>query len=100
MPTYEWTCDDCEHRWDLLVPYDRRDDAYPCPDCGTCNTTRRFPAPAVMGVALPDGTKRKGFAEMREAINLTKEKAVARTDAQRKELAGEIRKLGIRTEKE
>jgi putative FmdB family regulatory protein len=99
MPTYDWNCDECGHCWEFFVHYDKRDENYTCPECGGVNTTRQFPAPMIMTAALPDGVKRKGWDRMKEAAKLTREKAVTKSDSSRKEIANEIRKLGVRIEK-
>jgi hypothetical protein len=52
----------------------------------------------VMEVALPDGTKRKGWDKLKEAAKLNVEASTSKGES-RKEIQAEIKKLGIRMNK-
>lgn len=70
MPVYEYTCPTCEIDYVEFRPYEERDTAGKCDAC-LGDTTRAWrTAPGQMGTALPDGVKRKGFAELKEAAKL------------------------------
>lgn len=85
-------CKDCGEEWDDLVERSERDSLHPCRECGKIAAERVFTAPAVMNTALPDGTKRKGFTEMKEVARLEKEMA-NKPHNQRKDIKAEIQKL-------
>lgn len=67
-----------------------------CLDCsenaGPTEWQRVFQAPMNMERALPDGTKRKGFADMKEAARL-KVDAAGMDHRKRGDINAEIRKL-------
>lgn len=95
MPNYEYTCLDCgsvtieSHRWES------RPETITCA-CGG-NGEYRVAMPNVVGKAsYLDGTKR--FQDLKEANKLTREAANSRPE-QKKEIAQEIRKMGVRLEK-
>ena len=41
MPSYDYTCKKCGHRFELLRPLAKRDDPAPCPSCKSKSTTRK-----------------------------------------------------------
>ena len=43
MPIYEYTCETCEHDFELLI---RGDDVPGCPDCGSSQVARQLSVPA------------------------------------------------------
>ncbi|MAZ95298.1 MAG: FmdB family transcriptional regulator [Planctomycetaceae bacterium] len=43
MPIYEYSCDNCEVEFEILV---RGDQDQGCPDCGSSHLTRQFSVPA------------------------------------------------------
>ena len=34
MPVYEYYCDGCQHRFELMRPVSKFDEPAPCPSCG------------------------------------------------------------------
>ena len=34
MPVYEYQCQRCQHTFESLRPFSRRDNPAPCPECG------------------------------------------------------------------
>jgi putative FmdB family regulatory protein len=53
MPLYEYTCDKCEHAFEMLV-FDG--DTVECPECASAKVTRQLSVPAPpqsAGAALP-----------------------------------------------
>jgi len=42
MPTYTYSCLDCKHKWEELLPVAQRDNPIemPCPECEGFNITR------------------------------------------------------------
>ncbi len=97
MPNYEYTCDQCETVTIHFRSFERRHEKAECL-CGA-EASYTISAPALMQASYPDGTRRKGFQDMREAAKLSTEAASAKQGT-KKEIAGEIRKLGIRVSKE
>lgn len=87
-------CQDCNHVWDSLIQRSERDSQWPCPECGGMGK-RAVSAPMVMTASYPEGTKRKGWADLKEASKLKIESANSRDDKKR-EIAKEIRKMGVK----
>ena len=44
MPMYEYACLKCKNRFELLRPYQERDDRAECPECGTEKKHIRVPS--------------------------------------------------------
>ena len=71
-------CPECNLKsWDTLpkseATYEVRWD---CPNCGASQSVKRIPsAPMVAKASYPDGHKRKGFQELKEANHLRTELA-------------------------
>lgn len=102
MPTYQYECTNhaCQIYFEDLIPSDERDTKYPrCPGCHTEGSIRRkIAAPALMLNALPDGTRRKGWQDLREASKLNV-KMAGLDPKDRAEAKKEINKLGVKFEK-
>lgn len=65
-------CDKCDLVAATLVERLERDSSWECPDCaGTM--TRTISAPNITRKSFVDGTKRKGFADMKEAVRVERE---------------------------
>lgn len=92
-------CNTCEHKWDDLIEVGELESAQLCPSCGERDGYRTISAPNGMRAAYPDGTKRKGFAVMKEASKLNVAASQASPSA-RKEIEKEIRKMGVRISKD
>lgn len=88
----DYMCGSCEYEdTDRVVRRDEQDNQV-CPECGE-KLVRQLGAPAVMGVALPDGTYRgTQYQKMKEAAKLEKQAANLPVE-KRGELKAEIRKL-------
>lgn len=98
MPNYDYVCGNCEHREELIVPYSERlSREIPCEICGH-RLEWQFPAPTVMRASYVDGTKRKGWEDMRQANKLVKEAAVSKPETAR-EIRKEIAKRKVKVEK-
>lgn len=91
MPTYSYHCD-CGSETSHTCEYSKRPEIIICDGCGHESAMYAISAPNVMRTALPDGTKRKGWAEMREASKMNKQAAVAQGET-KKELVREINKI-------
>ncbi len=94
MPNYDFLCQECGHTTVENYPHAERPAVVPCRACGSGNAQYRIAAANVMSVALPDGTKREGFAELREASKLNLESATAKPD-RKKEIREEIKKMRV-----
>jgi len=44
MPFYEYTCKDCNNKFDLLRPYSQADEPAQCPVCKSTNSKRELTA--------------------------------------------------------
>lgn len=74
MPTYEYRCKTCDHRFNLMVRIPLMDAAIsePCPSCNAFQVERLFPtlAPSIgdavrLGIRRPD----EGFKDVLRKIN-------------------------------
>jgi len=94
MPTYVYTCEDCEVSIELVRKISERDD--PIPDSCMCAVPawkKEMFAPMVMRESYPDGKKR--FGHLKENLEIKKAVASARETGDRKEekyLKGKLRK--------
>lgn len=70
--SFDVRCAGCGFTQEMLTKRDEADGAWECPECGgECRRTIGVTAPALMTrAAFPMGTKREGFADMREALDL------------------------------
>ena len=94
-PNYTYSCNVCGSTTEEFFKYSERPDIITCACGGVANHTITAVGLMVKEAYL-DGTKRKGWTEMKEASKLNKEKAVARDDKSRKEIAAQIKKLGVK----
>jgi putative FmdB family regulatory protein len=96
MPTYTYMCDICETECSELFPMASRPDTVKCPECGG-EAEYRIAAPGlVLKEAFLDGTKRKGWAEMKEASKLNRQMSVQPDRKDKDRIAGQIRQLGVK----
>lgn len=100
---YLWRCTQCDWVQEVTRPMADHAIVPNCDDaeegsceCGNNRWVRVYEVPAIMKASYPDGLKRKGWADLKESAKLEKERAVARTDAQKNEIAQEITKMGIK----
>jgi len=85
-------CQDCELVWNELVERELENTAkFTCPNCGGLGK-KTVSAPTVLKATYPDGTKRDGFRDMKEALKLESEMYNKHYD-KRKEYQDEIKKL-------
>lgn len=92
---YCWKCLGCELTTEVQRPIQDRalPPDEPCTECTGTDWQRVYESPMVMHVALPDGTKRKGWAEVRESANLQKQAAVEKNKSTKADLLKEARKV-------
>ena len=91
-PTYTYRCEQCDHVTDGFYRLsETRPDQVPCESCGE-QAQYTLAAPLVMRASYPDGTKRKGFGDLKEASKINK--MIAQTDdpEARKVLKKELKK--------
>lgn len=95
-PNYEYYCGNCDAVTIHASPYSNRPDKVVCACGGEGHYT--LSSPNINGKAsFLDGHKRKGWKDMKEIGNLKVEAAGSRLD-RKKEIAGEIKKLGGKVE--
>lgn len=97
MPNYEFLCEPCMCVTTLNIPYSERPETVPCTFCSE-PAKHMISLPAVMHVALPDGTRRRGWQDLKEAAKLNREAAISKNDV-KKDIKKEIRKLKVGVEK-
>lgn len=98
MPTYVFECQVCSQYTEEQFRIADMPDSIDC-GCGG-NAVRIIQAPEVLKASYPDGHKRKGWSELREASTLTKEKRGTRDKQEQKRIANQIRKLGVNITKD
>jgi DNA-directed RNA polymerase subunit RPC12/RpoP len=64
-----FVCDGCGSEFDLVVDKRERDLPVPCNTCGL-QARPTFSVPRNLRASHPDGTRRRGFAELREASEI------------------------------
>lgn len=75
MPTYIYNCSTCDLDTEHILSISQLDSFIsPCEVCGE-PTKRVIRAPMIMKASVPDGTKREGFLELKEAARLEVTKA-------------------------
>ena len=70
--TIDIRCEECDLVTDILIDRDEQGGTWGCPDCGG-PMSKTLSAPNFTRVSYVDGTKRKGFSEMKEAVKLERE---------------------------
>lgn len=94
MPTYVYNCSICDLDTEHILSISQLDTfTAPCEVCGEL-TKRMIRAPMIMKASVPDGTKREGFLELKEAARLEVDRANLdpRTQAH-KDIGKEIQNL-------
>ncbi len=61
MPTYEYLCEGCDHRFEIMQSLSAKADETVCPRCNTMKSRRLMSSFASKVV----GTKKPGFSEMK-----------------------------------
>lgn len=103
-PNYSYECTNWVCRISFVdnVPMAERDTHYTereCPSCREVGSVKRLlDMPNLMQTALPDGTKRRGWNDLREASKINKQMAGLPPE-QRGEASNEIKKLNVKFEK-
>lgn len=96
---YEWQCLICDEINEISKPIAQCNEK---PDsCEFCEATdgewkRIYSMPMQLKASYPDGHRRKGFAEVREAQKINREGIESGDRQKRTEIAKEIRKMGVR----
>jgi putative FmdB family regulatory protein len=94
MPTYTYSCEQCGSTTEEFHKYSERPDTITCA-CGGSASHTITGTGLMIKEAFLDGTRRKGWAEFKEASKLNKEANVQRDNAEKKRIAQEIRKMGV-----
>lgn len=85
--TADYWCEE-HRRWFLTIPAEERGTPRPCPQCGAeCPEIPGAPMP--MNAAMPDGTKRPGFEDMKRANDIELS-IIDRAPSDPERIAGEI----------
>lgn len=95
-PNYEYICYECEAMDIQHFPLNQRPDVSHCSRCGL-EVKYTISAPAFTKASYLDGTKRKGWADLREANRLSKEASVSRKETA-KEIRQEIKRMKVKVE--
>lgn len=96
MPNYDYYCEPCHEDRILQVKYEQRD-MVDCPVC--CEPMKRqVSMPMNLRASYPDGMRRKGWQDLKEASKLNVDAAGARAK-EKAEIKKEIRKIGVEVEK-
>lgn len=99
MPNYDYHCEECESINVENHPMTSRPETSVCA-CGG-KSHYKISAPNLMiKEAFLDGTKRKGWAEMREASKLNKEMVTQKNTADRKKIEKQIKQMGVQIRKD
>lgn len=93
-PNYDYACETCDSVTIENFRIAERPDSITCACGGTAKF--RIAAPNLMQASFPDGTRRKGWSELREASKLNKAMAVEKKADRKREMAAEIRKMGVK----
>lgn len=100
MPNYSYYCESCETTSDHLFRIGSRPDTAPCGECDKSAIYVLVP-PAIMTHAYLDGTKRKGFQDLKEASKLNRLAAGTDNQAEKQTLKNEIQnKLRVNISKD
>lgn len=93
MPTYEFQCTVCDSVNVEQFRMAERPDHIECMCGGRANYLISMPN-LIVKEAMLDGTRRKGFAELKEANKLNRVRDNVRDTTERKKIAEEIKRLG------
>jgi putative FmdB family regulatory protein len=68
MPTYEYRCIDCNHKFEIILSYQEYESAIPkCPECGSPHPERIIKP---VRIARSDGDRMESFADPAQLANL------------------------------
>lgn len=93
-PTYTYTCAICESATEEFYKYAERPETIKCLCGGTASHTITATG-LVMKEAFLDGTKRKGWEDLKEASRLNKEIGKQNNEEDKKKIASQIKRLGV-----
>lgn len=98
---YVWKCKNCDTQVDVMRPMAEckrppESDDETC-KCETPEWVRIFTPAMITNASYPDGVRK--FTELREAHKLEKEARRSQNKETKKEIAAEIRKMGVRVKK-
>ena len=99
MPNYTYVCGECESSTEEFSRYADRPETVPCA-CGGVASHTITATGLVMKEAYIDGTRRKGFSEIREANKLQRELRGRGSETDKKMIRSELKKLKVETTKE
>jgi putative FmdB family regulatory protein len=94
MPQYTFSCETCGSDTLEIFRMADRPDRISCACGGDAVRIIELPN-LIIKEAYIDGTKRKGWAEMREASKLNIEIGKQKDDKGKKQIADQIKKLGV-----
>lgn len=89
------SCSRCGKKWDELATEKELEvDEFGCTNCGENTGKRVMSSPNVTRASYVDGTRRKGFRDLKEASKLNIQASNSR-DETKKEIHKEIRKMRV-----
>lgn len=95
MPNYGFLCEDCGTVTEEFHKISGRPDGIVCACGGIAH--HQISTPAIVGKAsFLDGQRRKGWSDLKEASKLNVEAAGTKKQDTKKEIAKEIKKLGVK----
>lgn len=65
-------CQDCDLVTDIIIDRDEQGGTWGCPECGGA-MSKTLSAPNITRASYVDGTKRKGFEDMKQAVRVERE---------------------------
>jgi putative FmdB family regulatory protein len=71
MPMYEYICEGCDHRFEIMQPLNAKADETVCPRCNTAKSRRLMSAFAskVVGTHKPGFSETKAYGMLDERLN-------------------------------
>lgn len=99
MPTYSYRCRECESVTEDFYKFSDRPDTITCA-CGSVADHTITAVGLMTKEAYLDGTKRKGFGDLKEASKLNKLANVSSDRESKRQIANEIRRMGVQLKKE
>ena len=99
MPTYTYQCRECESFTEDFFKFSDRPDTITCA-CGAVADHTITAVGLMTKEAYLDGTKRKGFQDLKEASKLNRLSNIQKDGESKRQIASEIRRMGVQLKKD